>query len=264
MIHLMCPPTYFDVEYSINPWMDPSKTIDHELARQQWDDFMLALQELGERVLIIDPQPDLPDMTFAGDGGVAIGSTFVPSNFKHSERALEVPHYTSWFEARRFQIKRIPPEISFEGLGDLVCYKDCAVFGSGVRSELAALEYVKKYFPDLHILGDFHIVDQHYFHMTMAFAFIDRNTILYTPDAFDSRSRKYLHELFKHAIPLSDIDANDNFACNNVVVGKTVLLDNCSNALRLELANLGYGVRLCPMSEFKKSGGSVRCLVLSF
>ena len=30
--YLMCPPTYFDVSYSINPWMDPSRGVDRPRA----------------------------------------------------------------------------------------------------------------------------------------------------------------------------------------------------------------------------------------
>ncbi len=33
--YLMCRPTYFDVVYSINPWMDPAKPVDTPLAIAQ-------------------------------------------------------------------------------------------------------------------------------------------------------------------------------------------------------------------------------------
>jgi hypothetical protein len=33
---LMCPPAYFDVSYSINPWMDVTKPVDAALAYGQW------------------------------------------------------------------------------------------------------------------------------------------------------------------------------------------------------------------------------------
>src|SRR5688500_12395865 len=97
MLHLMCPPTHFDVVYSINPWMDVNVPVDRNLARRQWDDFMLALQDEGDRVVVIDAQPGLHDMTFAGDGGLVFGKTFVPSNYRTVQRAPEAEHYTRWF-----------------------------------------------------------------------------------------------------------------------------------------------------------------------
>lgn len=35
--YLMCRPTYFEVTYSINPWMDPAKPVDTDLAVAQWE-----------------------------------------------------------------------------------------------------------------------------------------------------------------------------------------------------------------------------------
>ena len=33
---MMCPPTYFDVTYCINPWMDVNTAVDTNLAMRQW------------------------------------------------------------------------------------------------------------------------------------------------------------------------------------------------------------------------------------
>ena len=32
----MCPPSYFEVSYAINPWMDPTRPVDRDLALRQW------------------------------------------------------------------------------------------------------------------------------------------------------------------------------------------------------------------------------------
>jgi N-dimethylarginine dimethylaminohydrolase len=98
----------------------------------------------------------------------------------------------------------------------------------------------------------------------MALSFIDADTILYYPPAFDADSVRKLERIVRHPIPVSAEDANEYFACNNLVIGDKVLLDNCTPDLRKALARLDYEACPCPMSEFKKSGGSLRCLVLSF
>ena len=59
----MCPPTYFDVEYSINPWMDVSDKVDHDLAMTQWTDLIELLKSLGDTISVVEAQPGLPDMT---------------------------------------------------------------------------------------------------------------------------------------------------------------------------------------------------------
>src|SRR4051794_1804304 len=35
--YLMCRPTYFAVEYAINPWMNPGEPVDRDLAIAQWE-----------------------------------------------------------------------------------------------------------------------------------------------------------------------------------------------------------------------------------
>ena len=34
---LMCRPTYFAVDYAINPWMNPAAPVDAALAIRQWE-----------------------------------------------------------------------------------------------------------------------------------------------------------------------------------------------------------------------------------
>lgn len=264
MIRLLCPPTYFDVVYSINPWMDVTVPVDKLLARQQWDDFMRTMQELGDIVLIIDPQSGLPDMTFAGDGGFVFGKTFVPSNFRSPERTFEAQHFERWFRERGFKIRFMPDDVVFEGLGDVVFHGRDALIGYGVRTDHESVRYLTEFLPTLNIRGDVRIVDERYFHLAMAFGYINSDTIVYYPPAFDESSCAKIRHLYKNAIALNDVDANEYFACNNLVIGNTVLLDNCTSELRSKLAEHGYQARCCPMSEFKKSGGSLRCLVLSF
>jgi N-dimethylarginine dimethylaminohydrolase len=264
MFHLMCPPTYFDIEYSINPWMDVNNRVDSALAHRQWNDFVATLRELGDEVEVIPAAPGLPDMTFSGDVGLVFGKRFIPSNFRVKERVDEVGHYLPWFREHKFQITPMPADIHFEGLGDLVFHRNLAIVGHGCRSDERAIEELKRIIPGLRILGDVHIRDDHYFHVAMALSFIDEQTILYYPPAFSDPSVKLLERIVPHAIAVGDEDANEYFACNNLVLGKNVLIDNCTPKLRSALAERGYQARCCPMSEFKKSGGSLRCLVLSF
>ena len=65
--YVMCPPRYFTVEYVINPWMDPTQPVDAEKAMAQWTALAETYQRLGHEVLLVEPQPDLPDMVFAAN-----------------------------------------------------------------------------------------------------------------------------------------------------------------------------------------------------
>src|SRR5690606_41370177 len=70
--YLMCPPTYFDVTYAINPWMDTSEPVDRERALQQWSTLRQTYLDLGHAVELLEPVPGLPDMVFAANGALTI------------------------------------------------------------------------------------------------------------------------------------------------------------------------------------------------
>jgi N-dimethylarginine dimethylaminohydrolase len=52
------------------------------------------------------------------------------------------------------------------------------------------------------------------------------------------------------------------FACNSVVIGNTVLMPEGCWLLKSLLERKGYSVIPIPMSEFIKSGGACKCLVM--
>ena len=64
-------------------------------------------------------------------------------------------------------------------------------------------------------------------------------------------------------IPLGDEDA-DGFALNAVVVDRNLVVNYCSDPLKAQLEAKGFNVIVCDCSEFVKSGGGTRCLVLPF
>ncbi len=45
--YVMCRPTYFDVTYSINPWMDPAKPTSADIAIKQWELLHDLYEKLG-------------------------------------------------------------------------------------------------------------------------------------------------------------------------------------------------------------------------
>ena len=71
----MTPPTYFAVEYAINPWMDTSTPVDTDRAVAQWERLRQTYLRLGHTVDIVEPVAGLPDMVYAANGGFVVGGT---------------------------------------------------------------------------------------------------------------------------------------------------------------------------------------------
>ena len=83
--YVMCPPTYFDVTYSVNVWMDPARPTDTPLAIEQWKTLRLSLLKLGHTVEEIDPLRGQPDMVFTANAAVVMGkgrwAPYFPTDF---------------------------------------------------------------------------------------------------------------------------------------------------------------------------------------
>ncbi|PIO58119.1 hypothetical protein TELCIR_20451, partial [Teladorsagia circumcincta] len=52
------------------------------------------------------------------------------------------------------------------------------------------------------------------------------------------------------------------FACNAVVIGKNVIMNEGSERVAALLERYGFQTHFVQMSEFLKSGGSAKCLTL--
>lgn len=258
----MCKPTYFDIDYVINSWMDLNNKVDHQKAQAQWDYLCEVLVSLGVKIELIEPVQGLADMTFSGDCGFFHDNKFLASNFRHVERQGESTYYNEWFFKKGYEICKIPKNIVFEGLGDIIYWENDIIFGHGQRSDPQALDEVVRNFPNLKLAGSFQIVDKSFFHLALAACFIAENSIMYYPQAFSEETNKFIQNNFKHTIKISEKDAKVYFACNNIPIGKKIILHDCTPEVENQLQKLGYEVVKCNMGEFLKSGGSCRCLIM--
>ena len=114
---LLCPPDHYGIEYEINPWMSRARGAETAVAQQQWKDLEAVLQKLDCKIFLVEPQPKLPDMVFTANAGLAVGRKFIPSNFRHEERAGEAPHFARWMEGHGYEVIWLPRELYFEGEG---------------------------------------------------------------------------------------------------------------------------------------------------
>ena len=118
---LMCPPSYYGIEYEINPWMKRSRQSDAGLAMRQWSELHRVLAEkLPAEIHLIDAKPGLPDMVFTANAGVVWQNKFIVSNFRHEVRRGEAAHFAAWFRERGYEVIHLPQDYYFEGEGDLL------------------------------------------------------------------------------------------------------------------------------------------------
>jgi N-dimethylarginine dimethylaminohydrolase len=255
--YLMCPPTHFDVTYSINPWMNPAKPTDQPIAAAQWQRIHDQLIDLGHTVDVIPPVPGLPDMVFAANGATVWGDRALVARFRHAERDAESASYLEWFASRGLHVQQA--STANEGEGDYLSAGSWLLAGSGFRTDRQAHIESEQYF-DRPVIG-LTLVDDRYYHLDTALAVLDDQTVMYYPGAFTPGSQAILRELFPSAIIASAEDAGV-FALNAVSDGLHVLMPAGSTSLVAKLRDAGFVPIGMDVSELLRAGGGVKCCTL--
>ncbi|MGW0811125.1 dimethylargininase [Nonomuraea sp. NPDC002799] len=256
--YLMCKPAYFDVCYSINPWMNPSRTTSTAVALSQWKWLHDLLVELGHTVEHIEPLPDLPDMVFAANGATVVDGKALVTRFRHPERADEAPAYLEWFRRHGFGEVRQTEHVN-EGEGDFLFTGEHILAGSGFRTHPKAHQEAREFF-GREVLS-LRLVDPRFYHLDTALAVLDHEEIMYLPGAFAPESRELLEHHYPDAILAEEEDAR-GFGLNAVSDGLHVVLSDQAGRLAGRLREHGFVPIGCDTTELMKSGGSVKCCTL--
>lgn len=259
----MCPPTYFEVAYEINAWMDINTPVDAELAKRQWQKLHDTYQSLGYKVEIIDPVPGLPDMVFAANGALVISGKVFSTKFgEHAaERQDETPAYEAWFRNNGFtNIYR--PQHPSEGEGDILysAGTDTIFAGYGQKRSSKASHLELAGFFGKEVVS-MHLVDPFFYHLDTAMSPIDNDTVMYYPGAFTEEGQAELDKRFAHKIYATKEDAM-GFGLNTISDGHNVILSEAATDLIVQLKDRGYNPIGLDMTEFRKSGGAVKCCSL--
>ncbi len=260
--YLMCPPTYFAVEYSINPWMHPEIPVSAQRAMEQWTALKQTYERFGHVVEVIEAQPDLPDMVFAANAGTVLGGRVLGARFRAPQRAAEADHYRRWFvEAGYHDV--VMPSLYNEAEGDLVWTGRYLMAGTGFRTDPAAHAEAQE------VLGvpvvSLQLIDPRYYHLDTALFVLDdspqRPRIAYYPGAFSAGSLGVLRRLFPDAVIATEADAAC-FGLNAVSDGRNVVLPLEATGLAEALRAQGYCPAVVDISELRKAGGGPKCATM--
>jgi len=258
--YLMCPAEHFGVLYEINPWMHREVEADPERSMRQWTNVREALTTAGAEVTIVDSVDGLPDMVFTANAGLIWGERFVASRFRHAERSGEEAYFKLWARAAGFRVYELPGRPFFEGAGDALPFRGRVLAGYRTRSEFDAHTALAKVL-DVEVLS-VELVDERFYHLDLTFCPLDDAHALVVPQAWDSYGRDVVRSLVPNPIELTPDEANA-FCANSVVIDDTIVMPSSTPRLEDELHGIGLEVSVCPVDEFLKAGGGVRCLTLA-
>jgi N-dimethylarginine dimethylaminohydrolase len=255
--YVMTAPTFFAVDYAINPWMDTSVSVDTHVALSQWESLRQTYKELGHTVELVEPVEGLPDMVYAANGGLLIGDKAIVARFAFPQRTGESAAYAEWMSRHGYQ----PAETRHfnEGQGDLLVVGSILLAGYGFRTQPQAHDEIAATL-QMPVVS-LELVDPHFYHLDTALAVLDDTTIAYYPPAFSDESRAQLLELFPDAIEVATADAYV-LGLNVVSDGLNVVMPAAATGFAQQLRGAGFRPVAVDLCELLKGGGSVKCCTL--
>ncbi|MCA9230872.1 MAG: amidinotransferase [Planctomycetales bacterium] len=256
---LMCPPDHYGIEYEINPWMSTARQADHATAVEQWLLLRQVLVDCGAKISEVPPVAGLPDLVFTANAAIIYRQQAVLARFKHEQRQGEEPYFRQALESQGFSVSEAPGDFSLEGAGDALFCGETLFAGYRLRSDALGHQQIGA------MLGvrvlPLELVDPYYYHLDTCFCPLAPDAAIYFPPAFDDYGQRVLAEHVSKLIPVEENEARC-FACNAVVVGRTVVTNSGCPQLHQQLRQAGYSPQETPLSEFVKAGGSAKCLTL--
>lgn len=261
---LMCTPEGFAVNYEINPWMkNQVGKVSPALAAAQWQGLFDRLSPVAD-ISLMPGNPAWPDLVFTANAGLPLpsGKRIILANFKHPQRQGEKALNRAWFAAAGWSCIELPDEVSFEGAGDALFDSLGRLWlGIGPRTDAAAAKHLARHVAVS--IRSIELVEPAFYHLDTCFCPLPDGAALYVPEAFDAAGRKRLSDGFGDRLIALTEEEGRLFCTNAICIGGVIYMHRTTRHLSSILNERGFSVIETPLSEFMKSGGSARCLVLS-
>jgi len=265
---LMVQPTYFSVDYVINPHMEGNiGKVDPQKAYRQWEIIRDTLNKLNIKVYEIEGQPELPDMVFSANQSLPYfdgKKKHVMMSIMHSgHRKDEVAFIEQWYRMNGYEVHHLnPKQISdFEGMGDAIWHSGKKIIwgGYGYRSSIKAYETISDIF-DAPVIA-LKLTKPAFYHLDTCFCSLNSDSALIYPEAFTDEGLELLNTLIPNIYHANKHEAEDLFACNATCPdGKNVILQKGCSEVNKTLEDAGFTIHEVDTSEYIKSGGSVFCM----
>jgi N-dimethylarginine dimethylaminohydrolase len=272
MLHVLISASSFDIlplQLGQNPYID----CHSNPAKVQSQHSIVANAFTSAIVCSLPKHLELPDIVFAANAGLSLPRLGYPilllPQMKYPQRQSELPFLKQLFRNMNLPTIDYPGVEPFEGQAELKWFDGGrkAVCGYGFRSTKQTFVELDRLFgriygkdkPELLVLK---LASPNFYHLDVAMLEYDNKCIVHRTAFSPTSIQKLKHFLGKDKVTV--LDTLDLFCLNAVVDGPRLLTHKLKDPLLKPMLQslTGRTVRELNTSEFEKSGGSVRCLVL--
>ena len=232
-------------------------------AREQHAALRRALAAGGVVCHDLPPAPDMPDLAFTRDIGVATPWGLVALNPALGHRSVEVDHFVAWAERHvDSPIGRVTGG-RIEGGDVCIARPGLLIVGvSGTRTDDAGAEEFAAHF----VAEGWDVVtcrfDEHFLHLDTIFCMLDETRALACLDALDERFLAAVADRGIELLPVSYKESR-RLGCNVLSIdGRRVVTGAETPRVSAMLRRHGFDVAEVGLDQFAACGGGVHCLTM--
>lgn len=227
--------------------------VDVGRAREQHADYAALLGELGAQVLVLPPEPDLPDAVFVEDVAVVLDEVAVMTRPGAPSREPEVASVAEALSGFR-RLAWLAPPATLDG-GDVLRVDRTLYVGQSSRTNAAGIEQLAGHLaPFGYAVRAVPIGPA--LHLKSACTYLGRTVLLANPAWIASAAFAGLDIL--------PVDPTEPRAANTLRVGETVVMADGFPRTRARIEERGFTVRVVPLSELQKAEAGGSCMSLVF
>lgn len=224
------------------------KKVDLELADQQWDGYVAALNAAGWTTVEVEPRDDLADSVFIEDTVVMLGKLAVITNPGADSRKPEIEATEATLRELGVEIDRIVSPGALDG-GDVLKVGKTIYVGRGGRTNGEGIRQLRA----IAAKQDYTVVAvpvTKALHLKTAVTALPDGTVIGYPPLVDDQG------IFDRFLPVPEAHGTAVV----VLAPDTVLMSSAAPKSAELFRELGYRVITVDISEFEKLEGCVTCL----
>lgn len=256
---VVCEPTFMAIEEPINRTQRKymNENINRNIASQQHQALVTAMEKEGIRVYSVPAYDDLPEQVFMRDSGFVIGTSLYVANLDRDIRKGEEKVLGEYLTKIGKPFAKASAG-TVEG-GDVVLANDEVYIGASGRTNKEGIEELRRLHPEKRI--EMVSLDPDYLHLDCVFQPVSATLALIYRDALSKKAVDMLEQRFS----LIDVSKEEQFhlGVNVLSIGnKRVIALPMNENTNAELQAHGFTIIEVDFSEIIKSGGSFRCVTM--
>lgn len=276
---ILVEPSTFEIVPSLkneNPYIDLVHPLDREKMYRSFYELADALNP-KPAVFSIPKSAAVPDIVFLASAGLSLPRLPEPVVIlpwmKYAHRRAELPYVRSMFQTLGVRCIEFPggDDAPFEGQPDAKWFHGGTklVCGYGYRSTRKTFRILEALVRDVYLSycvspPEFHVFKKQHFdfyHLDIGMFEYNQSSVIIHSHLFSDDDKKRLKRLLG-AQNVHVIRTRDLFCLNAIDCGAHIVCHELEPAVAAYLRkHTGKRLRQVDMTEFQKSGGSVRCLV---